>query len=265
MANHINQCDQIIDYFNGHLSGKEKEEFELHLSECAECQAELAEWNELIDDLPYDSEPITPPEGMKERVLGHLFESETDHEIEHKTNTEKPVTPVTPIFNDSTNKNKKSSKRSSSKWMLPAAAAFLLSIGGNFFLYNELQTQTTELTQSQDTIDELLQFVTLSPTNEDGGPAGTASIVRNGAQVNVVINASSLGPLDAEEVYQVWLIEGETPQRAGTFISSETGEGTVVFTLDDFNPDQWNQIAVSHEPDASSETPEGDVILSSEL
>ncbi|TDL30688.1 hypothetical protein E2R51_17010 [Jeotgalibacillus sp. S-D1] len=258
VANHTDQCDKIIDYFNGHLTEEEKDSFELHLANCSECQAELAEWNALIDELPYDSEPVSPPEGMKERILGNLFE-DSDQDSDKN---EKPVLPIAPIQSDKKTVKKKSRP---SKWMVPAAAALLLSLGGNFFLYNELQEQSAQLGQSQDTIDELLQFVTLTPADEGGNAAGTASIVRNGSEVNVVINASSLGPLNEDEVYQVWLIEGETPQRAGTFKSSETGEGTVVFTLDNFNPDQWNQIAVSHEPDASSETPEGSVVLSSEL
>lgn len=260
MANHTDQCDKIIDYFNGHLTENEKYLFERHLAECAECQAELAEWNALIDELPYDSKPASPPEGMKERILGNIFE---DSDQQDSGNV-KPVLPITPVQSDNLDLSQKKKSRPS-KWMIPAAAALLLSLGGNFILYNELQEQTAQLGQSQDTIDELLQFVTLTPTDESGNAAGTASIVRNGSEVNVVINASSLGPLNEDEVYQVWLIEGETPQRAGTFKSSETGEGTVVFALEDFNPDQWNQIAVSHEPDASSETPEGNVVLSSEL
>ncbi|KIL47126.1 anti-sigma factor [Jeotgalibacillus campisalis] len=258
MANHGADCDLIIDYFNGHLSREEKAVFEDHLENCAECRAELAEWNGLIEDLPYDSEPVTPPEGMKERVLSAVFAEEEPKQ--HSASAEPTL-----IGNAKTNSSSPS-KRSSAKWVLPAAAALLLSLGGNAFLYNELQQQSTELTQSQETVDELLQYVTLSPTGEsDENPTASASIVRTGSQVNVVINASSLGPLANDEVYQVWLIEGESPKRAGTFIASESGAGAVVFTLDEFNSEQWNQIAISHEPDAQSETPEGEVILASEL
>ncbi|MDG5473298.1 anti-sigma factor [Jeotgalibacillus sp. ET6] len=252
------ECDQIIDYFNGHLSQAEKEAFEHHLEHCPECQAELAEWNALIEDLPYDSEPVSPPEGMKERVLTAVFAEESS-----ELNTA-PAEPA--LVEESKSKSSSQFRRSSAKWALPAAAALLLSLGGNAFLYNELQQQSTELSQTQDTVDELLQYVTLSPTGEaETSPAATASIVRTGSEVNVVINASSLGPLANDEVYQVWLIEGESPKRAGTFVASESGAGAVVFTLDEFNSDQWNQIAISHEPDAQSETPEGEVILASEL
>ncbi|PPA68868.1 anti-sigma factor [Jeotgalibacillus proteolyticus] len=265
MATNRAHCDQLIDYFNGHLSGEEKKAFEEHLNTCTECQEELNEWNALIDELPYDSEPVTPPEGMKERTLAAVFkEDETSKaEKDDESNQTQAISPFTHA------EKAPVKKFPSKKWVLPAAAAFLLSLGGNVFLFNQLQQQSTELTQSQETIDELMQFVTLSPVNtEEAAPAGTASIVRRGSEVSVVINASSLGPLRDNEVYQVWLIEGDspdTPQRAGTFVSSETGDGTVVFTMENFNPEQWNTIAISHEPDADSQTPEGEVILASEL
>ncbi|WP_227396924.1 anti-sigma factor [Jeotgalibacillus aurantiacus] len=257
-------CDHLIDYFNGHLTNEEKEQFEKHLSSCEECQTELAEWNALADDLPYESEEIEPPEGMRERVLTHVFAEEKPLEsktISHEKPVEKKLEKPVPFVAD------RKKRPAGSKWLIPAAAVLLLSLGANAYLFSELQTQSTELAETQESIDELLQFVQLTPIEGENGPSGTASIVRNGSEINVVINASSLGPLQEEEVYQVWLIDDEAPQRAGTFKSNESGTGTVVFEMDvnDFDLEQWNQIAISQEPDANSETPLGDVVMASEI
>lgn len=248
-------CNQLVDYFNEQLSEVEKRAFEKHIETCEECASELAEWQSLTDDLPYVSAPINPPEGMKERILSNVFveKVEKDH-----VNEETPV--VTPIVkNDKVTPIK---KNRSFTWLPAVAAALMLSVGANIFLASIVKNQQDDLVAQSEAVDQLLAFVNLSPV--EGNATGTASIVKHGDETRVVVQASSLPALSNDEVYQVWLIDEDGPVRAGTF-KSESQDGAVVFTLPEGSKQDWTQVAVSHEPNAESETPLGNVLMASEF
>lgn len=243
-------CDLTIDYFNGLLTTEEQEAFERHLESCADCQQELAEWQALSEDLPYVSELVEPPVGMKERVLGSILGEESQTE---------PVAKPTPVIPMD---SKKPRKRSTSRWLPLVAAALVLSLVGNAYLGYMVQDQQQTLVTQSETVDQLVALVNLQPL--EGDSTGTASIVRNGDTIQVVVQASSLPELSNEEVYQVWLIDDEGPDRAGTFTSTGT-DGAVVYTLPAGEDFSWSQIAVSHEPNKDSETPLGQVLMASAI
>lgn len=243
-------CDVTIDYFNGQLTTEEQEAFERHLESCADCQQELAEWQALSEDLPYVSELMEPPVGMKERVLGSILGEDSPA---------KPVVTPTPVI---PMESKKPRKRSTSRWLPLVAAALVLSLVGNAYLGWMVQDQQQTLVTQSETVDQLVALVNLQPL--EGDSTGTASIVRNGDTIQVVVQASSLPELSNEEVYQVWLIDEEGPDRAGTFTSTGT-DGAVVYTLPAGQDFSWDQIAVSHEPNKDSETPLGQVLMASAI
>lgn len=243
-------CDLTIDYFNGQLTTEEQEAFERHLESCADCQQELAEWQSLSEDLPYVSELVEPPIGMKERVLGSILGEDSPTQ---------PVVTPTPVI---PMESKKPRKRSTSRWLPLVAAALVLSLVGNTYLGYMVQDQQQALVTQSETVDQLVALVNLQPL--EGDSTGTASIVRNGDTIQVVVQASSLPELSNEEVYQVWLIDEEGPDRAGTFTSTGT-DGAVVYTLPAGEDFSWSQIAVSHEPNKDSETPLGQVLMASAI
>jgi anti-sigma factor RsiW len=241
-------CDQLVDYFNGQLSEVEQRAFEKHLATCDECQIDLAEWQELTEDLPYVSVALTPPEGMKERVLNGIFEKENEKEeisipSSHIQEIDAPM-----------------KKKRVQNWFPAIAAALVLSMGGNIFLASLVKTQQENLVAQREAVDQLLAYVNLTPV--EGQATGTASIVKHGDETRVVVQASSLPELTDDEVYQVWLIDEEGPKRAGTF-KSDSSEGAVVFTLPEDMNKEWTQVAVSHEPSADSQTPLGNVLMAS--
>ena len=247
-------CNQLVDYFNEQLSEVEKHAFEKHLASCEDCQVELAEWQALTEDLPYVSATTNPPEGMKERILSAVFEEETIKEPV-ANNDPVPVLPVRDI--DSPLK-----KNRVLSWFPAVAAALMLSLGTNIFLASLVKNQQEDLVAQGEAVDQLLAYVNLTPV--EGNASGTASIVKHGDETRVVVQANSLPELSNDEVYQVWLIDDEGPKRAGTF-KSDSQEGAVVFTLPEGMNRDWTQVAVSHEPNAESETPLGNVLMASEF
>ncbi|MFC4354955.1 anti-sigma factor domain-containing protein [Chryseomicrobium palamuruense] len=257
-------CEQTIDYFNGQLTEDEQKAFEDHLTTCADCQQELAEWQMLAEDLPYVSESVEPPVGMKERVLSSILDegrqvSVPSEQVLDETIEKAPQSsPVLPF--------KKPAKRQHATRFMPlVAAALVISLVGNAFLGWTVQNQRAAIDTQSETVDQLIALVNLQPL--EGDSTGTASIVRHGDEIRVVVQASSLPELADEEVYQVWLIDSEDesgPDRAGTFTSSGT-DGAVVYTLPVGQEFSWDQIAVSHEPNKDSETPLGDVLMASAI
>ncbi|WP_342526523.1 anti-sigma factor [Chryseomicrobium sp. FSL W7-1435] len=248
-------CDLTIDYFNDQLTAEEKERFEQHLEGCSECQQELAEWQMLSEDLPYVSEMVEPPIGMKERVLGSILDNSSSV-AEQETVQSDTVVPFQQP------QSTKSGRQTTARWIPLIAAALVLSLVGNAYLGWMVQDQQQALVTQSETVDQLVALVNLQPL--EGDSSGTASIVRNGDEIRVVVQASSLPELSDEEVYQVWLIDEDGPDRAGTFTSTGT-DGAVVYTLPAGQDFSWDQIAVSHEPTKDSESPLGEVLLASAI
>jgi anti-sigma factor RsiW len=234
------QCDYLLDYYNGHLSELERAQYEKHLESCPQCQEELHELEQLAEYMPFASDIVEPPKDLEDRVLANILSEE------------KPKANVQPF---STKK-----KRS---WFLPSvAAALALSLIGNAYLFTQIEDQNEVVEQA--TIDQVVQYVDLAAVS--GNAKGTASIIKQGEQTSMVVQASELQGLSDEEVYQVWLIKDDKPERAGTFVTSKDGKGSVVFKFnEEFTKKDWDTVAITLEPDANSQLPQGEIVLASEI
>ncbi|WP_113927754.1 anti-sigma factor [Bacillus sp. P14.5] len=233
-------CDQLLDYYNGHLSDIARNRFEKHLAECSECKLDLEQLQQLEEYLPYASEPIAPPPGLEDRVFDAILKDEAQPEA---------------AFQQSAPKR--------NKWMFPSVAALLaVSLLGNAYFFTQLGEQQ-DTAEVQESIDRVVKYAEMAAV--EGNAKGTASIVKQGNETKLVVQASDLRSLRDDEVYQVWLIKDEKPERAGTF-TIEDGRGSVVFNFNEnFENTEWDMVAVSHEPDADSQLPQGNVVLASEL
>lgn len=235
------QCDHILDYYNGHLSELEKAAFEKHLASCSECQDFLKELEQISGYLPYSSEPVEPPTDLEDRVFARILNESEEKQEPAAAPRQKRKRP----------------------WIFPSiAAALALSIIGNAYLFTQLEDQKRVVEEA--TIDEVVEYAELAPVSGQG--TGTASIIKQGKQTSMVVQASDLAKLSDKEVYQVWLIKDEKPERAGTFVTSGDGKGSVIFKFnEEFTEKDWDQVAVSLEPDANSELPQGEIVLAADI
>ncbi|KAA0544603.1 anti-sigma factor [Bacillus sp. BGMRC 2118] len=240
-----NHCNLLLDYYNNSLTEQEKVQFEEHITSCKSCQEELQELIAITEDFPYLSAPIDPPQGMKNRVLSNVFE-EGEHS---KDNTEKAIH-ILP----------KRKRRSLSVASL--AAALLLSLIGNIYLYGESRQSSEQLQEKE--LATLIKEVQLSSTTNNT-MIGKASLVDKDGVLNVVLTAEQLPKTKGEEVYQVWLLEDGKPYRAGSFVPNDNGSGLVTFEMKLEGNHDWDTVAVTLEPDINSNTPLGDIVLASEL
>jgi anti-sigma-K factor RskA len=246
-----NKCNQLLDYMNGQLSDEEAAEFEQHLTSCSVCKEELEELQVLMRDLPYASEPITPPATMKERVLEQVFAAEQETERMADSNEEEQ--PV--------RKMKGRTRRVALPVLAAALAASLL--GNAYLVLNERETGGGDSLEEQTVeVEETRQTIELAASN--GAEAqGQAAIVGQKERIQLIVQAANLEALEGEETYQVWLLKDGVPSRAGTFLPDNEGKGAVSFSLEE--EQTWDTVAITKEPTATSKTPQGDILLSAPL
>ncbi|MEH7441192.1 anti-sigma factor [Bacillus sp. JJ1122] len=241
-------CDHLIDYFNRSLTEAEKERFEVHLERCPECREELKELVEITGELPYLSEPKTPPSSMKNRILENVFETAESENIQ-LTKTERPNLTV----------NKPSAVQKKS-WLTPLlAATLLLSLLGNGYTLMKLNEE-----KPGKELAEAVNNVQLEPSENFLG-SGEASILTYNDEMSVIVQADKLKAIEGNEVYQVWLIEDGKPVPAGSFVPDATGSGAAFYKIKADKNKKWDTIAITLEPQPGNELPEGQIVLSSKL
>jgi anti-sigma-K factor RskA len=235
-------CDHVVDYLNGTLTAEEKQAFEQHLATCADCR----ELVDAVGELPYLAEPAEPPVGMKSRILANVFEEEPQKqaEPERQVKKEKTVPMVKP-------------KARRSSWAPLIAAVLLLSLLGNAYAFFKLADEQQPATESA------FQSIELQPREAFGGSA-KAAIIQEEGSFEVVVQAEQLEQLQGDEVYQIWLLKEGQPVPAGAFTPDADQQGSAYYSMTE-NTEGWDTIAITREPEAGNETPEGEIVLSSEI
>ncbi|WLR49800.1 anti-sigma factor [Bacillus tianshenii] len=230
------QCHQLLDYYNRALTLKEHEEFEKHLETCADCKQALQELEELHDIMPYASPSLTPPKQMKERIFSNILGDELQE---------------------------KKRKRVIFKGLNPLlVACLLLSLLGNLWAYVSLTSE--EAPEEAVQVINTNKRVALNPMDNQG--QGAAALIENGQQRQLVVEVSGMPQTKGDETLQVWLLKDGKPYRSGTFVPNNAGEGAVVFTLDKTMAEQeWDTVAITHEPTPTSETPQGQMLMASDF
>ncbi|MCT4784483.1 MULTISPECIES: anti-sigma factor [Exiguobacterium] len=239
----MNACDQLIDYFNRHLTEDERVQFEAHLATCETCQQELEQLEALVGGVAFLSEPAEPPSGMKARVLDRVFaEDEAPKAVEPNAIKPPPPTPF----------SAPKERRKTSWGAFALAAALVLSLIGNgYLLLNQTEPSGISLTET----------VPL-----DGEADGVAYLAEQDGTRQLIVQTNGLTPLEANEVYQVWLLKDGSPIPTGAFVTDDKGNGTVIYTLDATEADMdWDTVAVTKEPKRGNTMPEGDIVLSASL
>ncbi|MBD7984850.1 anti-sigma factor [Sporosarcina sp. Sa2YVA2] len=237
----IEQCHQLIDYFNRTLSQEEQQQFENHLTDCPSCQEELLELQLLTEDLPYLSEEIDVPSDMKSRIFATIDELATP------VNSPETIVP-TPLETSERPKQKRFN------FAIPSlAAALFASIVTNAYLLNETNKEP-EIAMSD---VELIAQTTLASTVDDENATAVAMLLSNKGEELLIVDSTNLPALADGELYQVWVIEGEKPYPAGVLDSTK---GSVSHSLKDLTG-KWDTIAITIEKEPDLPAPEGSLVL----
>ncbi|ARJ38980.1 hypothetical protein SporoP8_08895 [Sporosarcina ureae] len=229
-------CHMLIDYFNRTLTEDEMRQFEDHLIECPSCQEELMEWEMLTENLPYESEAVEVPTDLKARIFASLPDLPAEAEfvtMPTKEKSRRRMGPVTTVL----------------------AAGLFASLVANAFLFSETQKEP-EIAQSE---IQLIGQSILAP-QEGTSASAVAMLIADGDQNVLLLDATDLPTLSKDELYQVWVIEGDQPYPAGIVQPNETGTGTVSHPLTNLSG-TWDTVAITIEKEPNLSAPEGQIIL----
>lgn len=228
-------CHNVVDYFNRALTEDEMRQFENHLIECPSCQEELLELEILTADLPYESEMVEVPTDLKARIFDSL-DDEKDN-----------VTPITTEIKK---------RRRIGPFTSLLAVALFASLVANAFLLTETQ-KTSEVAQSE---LQLIGQTILTSQTADMEVSAVAMLVADGNQDVLLLDAENLPALAADELYQVWVLEGDQPYPAGVVQPTEAGTGNISHQLADLSG-TWDTIAITIEAEPNLSAPQGPIIL----
>lgn len=260
-------CSLLFDYFSGTLSDNETKAFLHHLETCSECQEELQELEMLTVDLPYLSEPITPPEGMKKRiltnVLGEQASQDDDPKIESVNKDSDPVIEshnVAPLYG-----RPRKRKSRMGVWIFGLAAALLISLVGNFYTLDlHVMQKGADIKEKQ--VAQVMFDVALAPTeNSADQMTASAAMVKNNKEHTLIIQAKDLKPIQGDQVYQVWLIEDGKPVPAGSFRPNQNGSGAVSYHIQQPSKQKWDAVAISLESAPNHQQPKGTIYMQGKL
>jgi anti-sigma-K factor RskA len=241
--NHEEWLARADIYALGALDGEELDEFQAHLAAgCAACERHLSQSREALTLLPRSLAPITPPPGLKARLLSQIDGSAARHE--------RPWLPRL-------------------RWGFGAglvAAGLLILLSWNLIstqkkldqISGQLDALRFELAKREEVIDFLTNPQTrlVSLAGLAANPSARGLLLWNPGSRTGILVATNLAALPPETVYELWAIAGNQPIAAGLFTLDAQGRALVKLAALPEGP-IFDKFAVTLEPAGGVPKPTG--------
>jgi anti-sigma-K factor RskA len=227
MTDHDRWVDAAGAYVLGAMPGREREEFEVHLTTCTTCQAEVDDLRPAAEALPMASPPMLPPTALKDRIMAEV-EREAALLAQAGPGADRPA------------RERRRFRFSLGGWRLAPVAAALLIVGAlaGFALRGGDGTQTFSAGANAK-VQVQGEKATLVATNMPAPPEG--------------------------RVYEVWVVpKGESAPKPTNVLFVPRGDGSAEAAIPG-SASHIQQVLVSDEPTGGSDTPTGDVIANAKL
>jgi anti-sigma factor RsiW len=177
------------------LEPGERDAFEHHLAGCPECQEELAAFWEVAGALAVAADSPAPSPELRDRILADArAEKQTVVSLDSRRRVPPVLTAITAV-----------------------AAAVAIGLG----IYAVSLNNDLDATRSALTAQENAAAVLADPTATTVAlQAGSGRLVVAG-DGDAVLVLDDLAAAPAGKTYQAWIVEGQTPVSAGTFVSAD--------------------------------------------
>ncbi len=233
--------DSIPDYALGLLDEADKASAAEHLKGCASCQAELADYQAVLAQLPLAVPGIEPPAHLKQQILAQIQPAAV-HE--------------TPVRLAWWQELRNMFQRRAPAWAFVGLALVVFLGVLNLVLWNQVKSLT------QTAQEPVMQVVRLASTDIAPEASGLLVISKNGRYGTLVVD--NLPDLDENQQYQLWLIRDGERSSGGVF--SVSGSGYGVMEIDAPDPlSSYPAFGVTIEPAGGSPGPTGDKVLGGDL
>lgn len=237
MRSHEELRIDLAAYALGSLDPASRAALEAHLEGCAECRALLAEYEQVVDGLPFSLPVQQPPDGALDRLL----------ERARGEPVEDGALPLVPDH------------RTRYLWagFAALAALLLVMLGWNIWLqFNSDDGYSLDA-------DTIALVVPMAGSEE--APAASGHLVMDKSWEDGALVASGLPVLGDERDYQLWFVLADGSRESGAvFHPGESGEITVRVDI----PDNWRDltgVGVTEEPAGGSPGPTGRNVLRGQI
>jgi len=260
--------EMIPTYVLSALDAEENRALSEHLSQCAECQRELENWQGTAAILSLDAQPLEPSPQVRERIMATIQAESSQSVTESKSN----VVQFKPASSPSV-------RRYSSGWAIAAGVLFLITTATLFLFWQENRVNSrkiaelgAELKNAQAELDQskkIAQFL-MKPGARMNELAGTTQAPGANAKLaydktgHAMLMAHGLPPAPSDKKYQLWFIVGNQKMPGKSFSVDSSGAGM----LEDQIPESARQsavFAITLEPAPGVQIPTGPIYLVSSL
>jgi anti-sigma-K factor RskA len=224
------------------LDEDEKEVVTRHLAQCAECRAELSNYQDVAALLPFAGELVDPPPDLKARLMA---------QVQNASHPNPPIIASSNWFDRLLHW----SRRSAPLWGTVSLALVVMLGISNLLLWGQVrQLQTTRPPQ--------MQFVRMSGTQSAPAAEGVIVISADGDHGTLVVD--KLPPLQAGQQYQLWLIDNGQRTNGGVFSVDPDGYGSL-WVKSPRPLASYGSFGVTIEPQGGSPGPTGQKVLGGSL
>jgi anti-sigma-K factor RskA len=284
LMKHEEYKEMLALYSLGALDETEKSTLDEHLATCAECRAELVQWEETASALAYMAEPAEPSTALRTRILENVGQLARQPatlkavDLNSSSTGEGPNVADERAAQDSNVVQMPSRSWSSPEKLLAIAAslafvALLTSLlvvwSRNKALQAEVARLSRTLYETQDKLarveqdSEILNAPTLAMANLKGTEVAQnaqGKLMYDQKTGRAILTASNLPPAPAGKAYQLWYIAGNRALPGGVFTTDATGRATL---RDQLPPEarDANAFAVTLEPASGVKAPTGEKYL----
>jgi anti-sigma-K factor RskA len=232
MSDHKHILELIPAYVLGCLDNDEAEQVLAHLANCPDCQAALASYRQVVDELAYTVPDATPPADLRERLLDTV----------QPAPAKLPGQPWWQALGDLF-------RHPVPAWSLLGVLALLLIVG------------VWLIAAPEPVIEPQASMQTVALLGTESAPEAQALLVigSDGDEGGLVVE--DLPALDADHQYQLWLIDREGQRTSGAVFSVDSdGYGTTMVTSP-LPLTSYAAFGVTIEPAGGSPGPTGQKVL----
>jgi hypothetical protein len=195
------------------LDGRELDEFEAHLADCAICQREVVELRETATELSLLSR-TTPPPMLKESVMAaiagvRVLPPEGSMAQEHPSTTseagpKRPLNELLPVPIDELSVRRQQRMTRVLSLAVAAVTVVALTLGGWVVSLSQRQPQVASVSAET----ELLRAPDLKAYTIDLKDGGKATFIGSKSLNRAMFSSGDLPALKDDQTYQLWTLAG---------------------------------------------------------
>lgn len=271
MISHEEEREMLAAHALGALDRDEARRVEEHLSSCAECRAEMSEWQATASALAYTARPAEPSPELRSRILEAVREDgsnapKVSKELKEETTSSNVV-----------EMPRRARSRAQTFLAIAASVAILALAAALFVTWQRLNETRRELAKNQTAVEVLARQVEqerrarellTSPQSQNAQLAGTnmapnarAQLVFDRRTGHAMLFAYNLPPVPAGKAYQLWFISGGKVMPGRVFTPDTQGRAMINEEVPVNNLDASPVFAVTLEPSGGAQVATGEKYL----